>query len=136
VLISIVGVLIVGGIILLIVLILRKKQKNEKKRMNEHQLNENNSKSQTLESTNRTSSTKDLKDNEILIKKFATQEKVETNYKPIRVNSQTQPLKGSSTHSPIELANKHQIPFQDITIEKEEVMVECVWVVGMELLLH
>jgi uncharacterized protein HemX len=43
VLISIVGVLIVGGIILLIVLILRKKRKNEKKRMNEQQLNENNS---------------------------------------------------------------------------------------------
>jgi predicted histidine transporter YuiF (NhaC family) len=43
VLISIVGVLIVGGIILLIVLILRKKRKSEKKRKNEQQLNENNS---------------------------------------------------------------------------------------------
>jgi 3-phosphoglycerate kinase len=43
VLISIVGVLIVGGIILLIVLILDKKRKNEKKRMNEQQQNENSS---------------------------------------------------------------------------------------------
>jgi type II secretory pathway pseudopilin PulG len=42
VLISIVGVLIVGGIILLIVLVLRKKRKNEK-RKNEQQHNENNS---------------------------------------------------------------------------------------------
>jgi hypothetical protein len=48
VLISIVGVLIVGGIILLIVLILRKKRKNEK-RKNEQQLNEYNPKSQYIQ---------------------------------------------------------------------------------------
>jgi uncharacterized membrane protein len=53
VLISIVGVLIVGGIILLIVLILRKKRKSEKKRKNEQQLHENNSMTHlTSESTN------------------------------------------------------------------------------------
>jgi hypothetical protein len=55
VLVSIVGVLIVGGIILLIVLILRKKRKNEKKRKDEQELNENNSMiQQTLELSNTT----------------------------------------------------------------------------------
>jgi hypothetical protein len=95
VLISIGGVLIVGGIILLIVLILRKKRKNEKKRKNKQQLTESSQ-------TNTTN-----------------QRKSETHYKPIVGVSQTETIKESKSASNIELANRHQIPFEDIEVGKE-----------------
>jgi hypothetical protein len=99
VLISIVGVLIVGGIILLIVLILRKKKKQRVQQQIEEIEIDNNPSSQTISSRNS-----------------------DTQYSPIVKMSQTESFKNSQplvSSSNVELAKKHQISFQDISVEKE-----------------
>jgi hypothetical protein len=96
---SIVGVLIVGGIILLIVLILRKKKKKQRI---QQQIEE-------IEIDNNPSSP-------------TTSRQSDTQYSPILKMSQTESFKNSqplASPSNVELAKKHRIPFQDISVEKE-----------------
>jgi hypothetical protein len=89
VLISIVGVLIVGGIILLIVLILRKKRKNEKKRKNDQQSNETYPSLQTLESTN-----------------TATQIQLSTNHTDLFTNSTSKLQRSQIAFSQLEIVRE------------------------------
>jgi hypothetical protein len=107
---SIVGVLIVGGIILLIVLILRKKRKNQKK-----MLLTTNEQSQEQQSQNE-NNPEAQKEGETTDKTIS--QTLSTHYQAIASTHLVSTNASKSTPS-IEIANKHQIPFQDIKIEKE-----------------
>jgi FtsZ-interacting cell division protein ZipA len=98
VLISIVGVLIVGGIILLIVLILRKKRKHQKQYTENSSVNE-----QNITKTNTT----------------LQQSNADNNYNLTEKPEQT---KESQQHSSVELTNlfqRSQIAFSTLTVEKK-----------------